>query len=124
MAEDVTPIQSARIAAALVIGDEILSFGVNHLRSHPFQAKYGKNEHSIFWHAETNAVFNALKRVPETSLQKADLYVVRVKRPFSKSKGFILGMAAPCDGCKKCLADYRIRRIIHSTDQQSMFVCN
>lgn len=122
LAEDVIPIQSARIAAAVVFDGEIVSFGTNHLRSHPFQAKYGKNEQSIFWHAETNAIYNALKRnkMDPLFLSFSDLYVVRIKRPSCRSKSFIYGLAAPCEGCRRCINDFKIGRTYFSTDEQTI----
>ena len=33
-----------RFAAAVVRGNKIVSVGFNHMKSHPFQAKYAKNE--------------------------------------------------------------------------------
>ena len=50
----------ARLAACVVYKRDIVSFGINQLKSHPFQAKFSKNEDSIFLHAETDAIKNAL----------------------------------------------------------------
>ena len=36
-----------RFAAAIVRGNKIVSVGFNHMKSHPFQAKYAKNEMAI-----------------------------------------------------------------------------
>ena len=120
MAEDVAPIQSARIAAAVVLNGETVSFGTNQMRSHPFQAKYGKNEQAIFWHAETNAVFNALRRIKPTDLVNAELYVVRVKRPSCRSKSFIFGLASPCEGCQRCMTDHKMKHVYFSTNEQKI----
>ena len=60
IAKELRPIQSARIAAAIVQKNNIVSIGVNSRKSHPFQKKYGKNDDSIFLHAETDAIKNAL----------------------------------------------------------------
>lgn len=121
MAEDVIPVRSSKIAAAVVFDKECISFGTNRLHSHPFQTKYGKNEHAIFWHAETNAIFNALRRVDDPIvLKQSELYVVRIKRPAPRSKSFILGTASPCEGCQRCIQDFGIKRVYFSTDEQKI----
>lgn len=116
MAIDVAPAARAKIAAAVVIKNEIVSFGENQLRTHPFQLKYGKNTSAVFWHAETHAIYNALKRVTVDDLARAALYVVRVKRPHANSKNWILGMAKPCQGCEYCAATFGISRMIYSIE--------
>jgi deoxycytidylate deaminase len=117
LAEDVSPIKSSRIAAAIVRGKEIVSFGANQMRTHPFQAKFGKNPESIFWHAETNAIFNALRVVDVDSLKKADLYVYRVMYSSTKREKFILGNAKPCPGCARCITDFGIKRVFYTTER-------
>jgi deoxycytidylate deaminase len=77
LAEDVAPIKSSRMTAAIVRGKDIISLGANQMRTHPFQAKFGKNPESLFWHAETNAIYNALRVMDVEGLKKADLYVCR-----------------------------------------------
>jgi len=115
IAEDIEPIKSARIAAAVVIKNKIISYGTNSMNSHPFQSKYGKNSHAVFWHAETNAIFNALKRISINDFTKATLYVVRVKLDGHKGK-FVTGLAHPCDGCMKCIQKFRVKKIMYSTE--------
>jgi deoxycytidylate deaminase len=116
LAVDVAPIKSSRMTAAIVRGKEIISFGANQMRTHPFQAKFGKNPESLFWHAETNAIFNALRVVDVDSLKKADLYVCRVKYSSTKREQFILGNAKPCMGCAKCIADFGVKRVFYTTE--------
>jgi deoxycytidylate deaminase len=116
LAADVAPIKSSRMTAAIVRGKEIISFGANQMRTHPFQAKFGKNPESLFWHAETNAIFNALRVVDVDSLKKADLYVCRVKYSGTKREQFISGNAKPCTGCAKCIADFGVKRVFYTTE--------
>jgi len=122
MAEDVTPVANARLTAAVAIRGNIISFGNNSLRSHPFQHKFGKNNDSLFWHAETHAIYNFLKRRVPQDLAKSTLYVLRIKRPSETSKNWVLGMSRPCKGCQKCIMDFGIPRVIYTTDHQT-FVC-
>lgn len=116
MAEDVLPIRSAKLAAAITLRGEIIAFGTNRMHSHPFQAKFGKNDCSSFWHAETNAIFNALRRVEKEKLSRASIFVARVKYDAPRKKQFIQGLAAPCEGCKKCIAEYGLKRLIYTSE--------
>jgi deoxycytidylate deaminase len=122
MAQDVAPVANARLAAAIAVRGDIVSFGNNSLRSHPFANKFGKNEHSQFWHAETHAIFNALKRHNVDILERATLYVVRVKRPYETSKEWIVGTSKPCKGCRRCIMEFGIPRVVYGTESE--FVCD
>ena len=104
----------AKIAAAIVYKNKIISIGVNCMKSHPFQKLYSRNEDSIYWHAETNAIFNALKLYDEHFLSYCDLYIARVKRDHD---GNILdGYAKPCKGCIKAIKKYNIRNVYYTYD--------
>lgn len=105
----------AKIVACLVNRNKILSYGFNsYTTSHPFQKKWGKNEKSCFWHAETNVIFNALKN--DVDIAKCDMYVCRVKK--TKPRGvFTYGLAKPCIGCMRCAKFYGVRGIYWSTEK-------
>lgn len=100
-----------RFAACLVIRDTPIAWGFNYLKSHPFQAQYAKNRHAIFWHAETNCIHNALRRVPVEKLKNSTLYVVRAKRDIDR-KTWIRGLASPCCGCMEAIIEHKISRVI------------
>ena len=51
----------ARLAAALVKNNKIISFGINRKKTDPLQAKFGKNKDAIYLHAEIHAIKNALR---------------------------------------------------------------
>lgn len=116
MAEDVAPIKSARVTAAVVLGHAIVGLGANQMRSHPFQAKYGKNEDALYWHAETNAIHNALRTVEPRDLKKATLYVCRVKYADTRKDRFVFGNAKPCLGCARCIADFGIKQVFYTIE--------
>lgn len=116
LAIDVAPAARAKLAAAVVIKGEVVSWGENQIRTHPFQRRFGKNSESQYWHAETNAIYNAIKRVPVTDLTKASLYVVRVKRPHALSQSWNLALSKPCRGCEFCATNFGIRRVVYSVD--------
>ena len=106
-----------RFAAAVVRGNRIVSIGVNHMKSHPFQARYAKNEMAIFLHAEVHAIKNALRDVDVNDLSKCDIYITRVKKKKAGDKHFIWGLSKPCPGCERAIAEFGIRRTIYTCDE-------
>lgn len=107
-----------KLAAALVIKRDVISVGINVLRSHPVQKKFGKNDASIYLHAEINAIVNGLNHVDRDDLRRASLYVYRVKKDTNdpKRRHWIDGMSCPCEGCMSAIDAFKIRRVIHSTE--------
>jgi len=103
-----------RHVAAIVYRNKIIALGHSHKKSHPFQSKYGKNEEAIYWHAETHAIFNALKTVDSDTLKKCRLYVCRVKN--DKAERLMFGLSKPCDGCQECIDDHQIPTVIYTLD--------
>lgn len=121
MAREATDLEGcagARVAAILVYRDKPIAIGYNHKKSHPFIANFTKNDQAIFFHAETHAIFKALRSVEQKVLQRSTLYICRVKyAPDGRKKGQLLwGLAKPCRGCMSCIAYYNIPRIVYSTD--------
>lgn len=113
---DVPPVKTARLAAAVAIRGHVMALGNNQLKSHPFHLRFGKNADSLFWHAETHCIHNFIRRHDADLLQKATLYVVRLKRPFERSRDFVKGMARPCKGCMRCIQDFGVPRIVYSNE--------
>jgi deoxycytidylate deaminase len=116
IAADLVPVRSARISACIVFRNDIVSFGVNEMKSHPFQAKYGKNRDSVFLHAETSAIKNALRVLQTNELEKATLYICRVRFIDCSKRGMIFGMAKPCTGCFRCINTFNIKNVIYTSD--------
>lgn len=116
MAADLYPVRSSRIVAAVALRGYVIAYGMNSLHTHPFQKKFGKNESAQYWHAETNAIHNALRRVTEEELQRASLYVVRMKHTGGPHSPFTWGMAKPCSGCQRCIDTYKIKSLTYSTE--------
>jgi tRNA(Arg) A34 adenosine deaminase TadA len=112
--EDVPPVTGTRMAAAVAIRGTVLSMGNNQLRTHPFAARFGKNPDALFWHAETKAIHNFIRKHHPDDLQKATLYVMRIKRPLTNNKKWVMGMARPCKGCYACVQDFGIPRVVFS----------
>jgi deoxycytidylate deaminase len=107
---------NARLSACIVYKGDIVSFGVNEMKSHPFQARYGKNKDSVFLHAETSAIKNALKYIATEELEKSTLYICRVKfQNYTKQK-LIFGLSRPCSGCFRCINTFNIKNVIYTLD--------
>jgi deoxycytidylate deaminase len=114
IAEDVSPVRNARLSAMLVYKGKIVSVGVNQLKSHPFAAKYSKNKDAIYLHAEADCILKASKKLTETEMKKATLYVCRVKYNSHKNGKIIFGKAKPCEGCENCIRAHGIKKVIYT----------
>ena len=108
-----------KFSAAIVRRNRVVSFGFNSMKSHPFQARYGRNSDSIFPHAEISAIKNALKIITVDDLLKCELYIVRVKRPSRRATNYVWGNAKPCEGCTRAILEFGIKRVIYSTDEHN-----
>ena len=115
LAQSVEPVRGARIAAAVVRKGKVVSFGYNHKKSHPFQAKFCKNNHAVFFHAEVHAIKNALNSVNADDLSKCDLYIVRAKRN-KENKKWLTGLSKPCSGCQKCIDLFDLNSVYYSKE--------
>lgn len=109
----------ARVVAAIVKRNKIISFGYNHNKSHTFQAKYSKNKDAIYFHAEIHAIKNALNTMTLNDLSKCDIYVVRAKTDIHR-QNWSFGLAKPCKGCFKCISEFELKHIIYSTDENTL----
>jgi len=107
----------ARLASAIVLKNQVVSYGVNQNKSHPFQYRFSDNDDAIFLHAETDAIKNALKRIGEEDLIKATLYICRVKYDKAgKNKAVTWGLSRPCVGCQRAIATFGIGDVIYSDE--------
>jgi deoxycytidylate deaminase len=106
-------VSNARISACVVYKNNIVAFGMNSKKTHPFQAKFGRNSESIYLHAETSAIYNALKILTLEELEKSTLYVCRVKMVNNKE---CWGLSKPCDGCAKAIATFNIKKVYYTLD--------
>lgn len=118
IAQDVPGISRARLAAAVVVKNEIISIGVNSKKTDPFQKRFGKNSFSIHLHAEISAIKNALKRIRHDDLAKSTLYVARVK---SVRNSTVYGLSKPCAGCQRAIAEFGIKKVIYTNEEETQF---
>ena len=109
-----------KLAACLVIRNEIVSVGFNSDKSHPLQKKFSKNIDAIFKHAEVDCIIKALKVVDEDDLKDATLYVHRVKKQSKGDSNWVTGLAEPCPGCAKAIEHFNIKRTVYSTEEEGL----
>lgn len=106
----------AKIAAAIMDRKKVLGFGFNSLKSDPLQAKYSKNEHAIYFHAEIHAIKNAIRNHGLDALEGATMYVCRVKLPAARATKYVTAMAEPCTGCKRAISAFGIKCVHYTTE--------
>ncbi len=116
LARDVPKVGNARLAAALILDNKIVSVGVNSRKSHPFQAKYGKNKDAIYLHAETAAIKNFLRMDEPDKLSRCTMFVCRVKQSNTIPRYTVWGLARPCIGCQRAIALFNIKKVVYSSD--------
>lgn len=123
VAETVEPVSAARIAAAVVYKNNVISIGVNAAKTDPFQKQYQKNPHSLYIHAEISAIKKALKVLSLDELSRATLYVARAKHKSSKktNKDMVYGLAKPCCGCQKAIAEFDLKKVVYTTNKHGHF---
>lgn len=114
------PVGNARLAACVVYRNEVVSFGVNELKTHPMQAKFGRNTDAIYLHAEISAIKNALRSLDLSELSRASMYVCRVKYFDQTRKKKVFGLARPCAGCRRCIRTFGIDRVIYTLDEEGI----
>jgi len=116
MAIDVNSCNRARLAACLVYKNDIIAVGVNQMKSHPFQQKFSKNVESIYLHAETDCLKNALRLATPQEIAKSTLYVCRVKHHDTEDRKLVWGISRPCMGCIRAIVAYDIKKVVYSCD--------
>ena len=104
------------VSAALVYRNRIISFGINQMKTHPYQMRYGKNKQCVYWHAETLSIYNADKKLGFDKFNKSTLYVARLKYKNTEKENFVSGIAMPCEGCMRCIKEYGIKNVIYTLD--------
>lgn len=107
----------ARMAAALIKGGTVMAIGTNRRKTDPLQAKYSKNADAIYLHSEINCIKNALRNYSVEELEGSTMYVCRVKRPHETSKKWVWGLAKPCEGCSRAIAEFGIKNVVYTTDK-------
>lgn len=110
-----------KIAAAVVYKRDIISFGINQMKTHPMQKQFAKNHLAVYLHAEINAISNALNHLSKEELSKSSLFIQRVKRRNEYSCEWVDGLAKPCIGCQQAILAFGIKKVCYSTDDDGKF---
>lgn len=113
VAEAVEPVGKTRLAACLVQRNTLVSIGTNKMKTHPFQRQFAKNDCAIYLHAEIDCIVNSLRHLDQDELCKCTMYVLRVKHC---EHGLTRGMAKPCSGCQRALAQFNVKRVYYTLD--------
>ena len=118
MADASEPVFQARVVAALILKNKIISIGINKTKSHPFQKKYSTHEDAIYLHAETDAIYNALRKYNINVVAKSKLLVMRRKWLDGFKQTFVQGLAKPCSGCQRAIATFDIKEVYYTLEQK------
>lgn len=88
-------IRSSRHAAAFVSGREIVSMGVNKIKSHPLMYKFSVRDDQIYLHAEIDALIKAISVVGQDHymFSSMEVYVARVNKMGK------FAISRPCEEC-------------------------
>ena len=110
------PVYGVRIACAIYKNNRFVSFGRNSIKSDPFHARFSKG-FKIYLHAETGAIKNAIKALGNVKdLENCTLYIARAKFVDSSRKKMIQGLAKPCEGCQRAIAEFGISEVVFTKD--------
>jgi len=101
-------VAGAKIAAAVVYKNKIISVGVNSTKSSPLQKRYSRNRESIYLHAEIAAIKNALRHVEVDNLKNCYLFICRVKNSNNK---MVFGLSKPCEGCTRAIVEFNFKKV-------------
>lgn len=93
-----------RMAATIYDGRRMASYGLNSRRTHPLQARFGRNEQSLCLHAEIAALANARQ-----SVAGMVMYVARVYRNGEPA------LAKPCAGCERAIVEFGLSDVQWTT---------
>jgi tRNA(Arg) A34 adenosine deaminase TadA len=110
---------SSKIASCLVYKNDILAFGLNKTKSHPFQVKYCRHVKSIYLHSETDCIKNALRVATEEEIAKSTLYICRIKYADRTKSKMVWGLSRPCSGCMKAIITFNIKKVVYSCDNNT-----
>lgn len=118
IAKATDPVRGSRIGAVLVRKNRIIGVGFNHLKSHPMQKEFGKNDEAIYFHAEVHAIKNALSSVDVDDLARSTLYIARAKKgdASGQHKHWHYGKSHPCVGCASCINQFGISRVVYTDE--------
>ena len=114
LAHDSVKTARAKIVAAIVKNNKVISYGFNQNKTHTLQARYTRRYQAVYIHAEIDAIKNALRKIPVEDFVKCDLYVARSRYVAGEKKVLISGLAKPCLGCQKAIVAFGFRNVFYT----------
>lgn len=96
-----------------------LAWGWNSPDVSELSQAYAKHEEAIGTHAEVAAIVNALSR--HVPVRGGHMFVARAKK-IKRGGPFISGVACPCNGCFKLLADFGIASVTWTEEQMKDYI--
>jgi len=109
-------IRRVPMAAGITYGKHLIATGVNQMKTHPLMLGEGYRADQLYMHAEIDAIRNALRLITPDQLSKCEIHVVRVKRPHTGSKKWVHGLAKPCPGCARAIANFGLKNAYWTED--------
>lgn len=110
------PFSQARIASSVYYKNNIVSVGFNRNKTHPLQKKFGRNEESIYLHAEIDAIIQARRYLTSDEIKSSIIYTARRKFTTHTDKE-VWGLAKPCEGCMKAIKTFGFKAGYYSTER-------
>lgn len=102
------PVARCRVAAALVIRNNVLALGVNSYSSSKLARQFAKSSLCLSEHAEIAAIRNYVSLYGLKNLSKCTMYVCRAKR---KGEAWTTGIAKPCKGCLQAINAFGVKNV-------------
>ena len=112
LAADLSPMTRGKHGAQIYLGNTLLASGVSSLRTHPLQAKFGRNPDAICLHAEIAAIVAAIRRLSNGDFSRATLYVARWNNNDVR-------YSRPCAGCERALVAFGFCAVYYSIDNST-----
>ena len=98
----------SRHAAAITHKKRVVSTGINRKKTHPLMLEYGRNDESIYLHAEIDAIVKAINMHGVEFLKDCSLYVLRISRAEE------IMPSKPCKGCQKAIKAFGIKNVYYT----------
>ena len=98
------PVTTLPRHAAVLTNGRFSFVGFNSHKTHPLQARFGRNEKAVCLHAEVDAIVKAT-RAGHTDLSSFSMYVARVLKDGSPA------LSKPCKGCQDALMSFNVKHV-------------
>ena len=112
--------QRVPMAAGVVYKRHLIATGTNQPKTHPLMLTQGYRNDQRYRHAEVDAIQSALRLITAEQLKRCELHIVRIKRPCISSKGWVYGLAKPCEGCANVIENYGIEKVYWTEDESKV----